>query len=148
VTASAADLYDESIKATARRAVGAGQLEQPDVEVTIDNPLCGDRVTLGIKSVDGRISEVGHRVRGCLLCEAAASLIAESAIGATSEQITTATVQVEELLAGRVAHFEPAWQACDMFAPVREFKSRHRCVTLPFEALREALEGLPERPST
>ena len=52
----------------------------PHGSAAIDNPLCGDRVTLDVElGSAGRIARVGHVVRGCLLCEAAAVLIAEQA---------------------------------------------------------------------
>ncbi len=86
----------------------------------------------------GRVAQVSHVVRGCLLCEAAAVLIAEQAPGR----------EVGALLrAGRdvgVALEEGSpfpWPALETFAPVRGVKSRRRCVTLPFEALAAALAG-------
>ena len=50
-------------------------------ERDVDNPLCGDRVTLDLNLADGRVREVGHKVRGCLLCQAAAAAIGERAPG-------------------------------------------------------------------
>ena len=72
-------LYHQAILELAKRGREASRLETPQARVTVDNPLCGDRVTLELNLADGRVSEVGHRVRGCLLCQAAAVIIGERA---------------------------------------------------------------------
>jgi len=141
VSESVAQLYDAAIKEAARAAVGAGRLSEPDREVTVDNPLCGDRVTMGITFREGRIQSLGHRVRGCLLCEAAASMLGTLAPGCDSEQIRSAAEFVAAMLGAESnAELAGEWPELAMFEPVRVFKSRHRCVTLPFEALLSALE--------
>lgn len=145
MTAGIADLYDTAIKTAAREAVGAGRLENPHHEVTVDNPLCGDRVTMGIETANGEIKKVGHRVRGCLLCEAAASMLGKLAPGHDDESIRDVTAAVEHLMStGEEDKLEAAWAELAMFAPVHSFKSRHRCVTLPFEALVAALDESKE----
>lgn len=50
----------------------------PTETATVDNPLCGDRVTIDVKLAGGKLAAIGHQVRGCLLCEAAAATIARS----------------------------------------------------------------------
>ena len=50
-----------------------------------DNPLCGDRVTIDVRLDDsGKIAEIAHQVRGCLLCQA-------SAVGAAPRLPSAAT---------------------------------------------------------
>ena len=85
-----------------------------------------------------RLARVGHVVRGCLLCEAAAVLIAERAPAGAIEDLLRAGAGVEAALSGGAAF---PWPELDMFAPVRDVKSRHRCVGLPFEALVGALRA-------
>ena len=130
-------LYQDAIIATARRAVGRGRLVRPDGTATVDNPLCGDRVTLDVElGASGCVARVGHVVRGCLLCEAAAALIAEHASARDVEDLLRAGVGVEAALRDGAPF---PWPELEMFVPVRDVKSRHRCVGLPFEALGEAL---------
>ena len=66
------ELYHQAILELAKQAGRTPRLEDPDASVTVDNPLCGDRVTLDLRLADGRVAAVGHKVRGCLLCQAAA----------------------------------------------------------------------------
>jgi nitrogen fixation NifU-like protein len=130
-------LYQTAIVETARRATGKGRLPAPDASVTLDNPLCGDRVTIDLTMNGDRVTTLGHDVRGCLLCEAAAAIIATHATGATADELKAAAESVASLLKGTDA--EPAWPDLRMFLPVRAHKSRHRCILLPFEALLTAL---------
>lgn len=86
----------------------------------------------------GRIARLGHETRGCLLCEAAAVLIAERAPQRRIEELLHAGAGVDAALRDGTPF---PWPALDMFAPVRGVRSRHRCVGLPFEALRAALRS-------
>ena len=77
-------------------------------------------------------------VRGCLLCEAAAALIAEQASSREVDDLIRARDAVDAALRDGASF---PWSQLEMFAPVRGVRSRHRCVGLPFEALAEALSG-------
>ena len=77
-------------------------------------------------------------VRGCLLCEAAAVLIAERVPARDIEDLLRAGADVDAALS---AGSPFPWPELEMFAPVRDVKSRHRCVGLPFEALAAALRA-------
>ena len=137
-------LYQEAIKGHAKRGCRKGRLESPDASATVDNPLCGDRVTVDLSIEDGRVTELGHHVRGCLLCEAAASVIGCNAVGETPEALRAARAAAEHLLRGDDGAANGAdgksWPAIADFSPVRNFKIRHECVLLPFEALSQALD--------
>lgn len=133
-----ANLYQDAIVAQARAATRAGRLEAPHASVTRDNPLCGDRVTIDLRLDGDRISDIAHRVRGCLLCEAAASAIGTSAIGKRARDVEAVDASLRRMLEGGNADLQ-SWPGFEAFTPVRDYKSRHACVMLPLEALREAL---------
>ncbi len=130
-----AAMYNEAIVTAARDGRHARRLPAPDRTVTCDNPLCGDRVTLDLTLADGRIAEVGHKVRGCLLTEAAAAALAARIGGTAAAEAATLLSQLRRYLAG---DGPPPWPELAMFEPVRAVRSRHECVLLPFEALAEA----------
>ena len=87
-------LYQAALVERAHAGRGRGRLPAPDRSVTLDNPLCGDRVTIDLTLQDGRVATVGHQVRGCLLCEAAAETIAEHAPGKTAAELAEASAAV------------------------------------------------------
>ena len=130
-------LYQDRIVALAKAKTGAGKLAAPSKSARRDNPLCGDRVTIDVRlDDDGRIAEIAHQVRGCLLCQASASALASVAVGQDKAGITALRHDAERAI-GR-EEGEPA-EPFAAFAPVKSHKSRQECVLLPFEALGEAL---------
>lgn len=133
------ELYHAELVARAHAGRGRGRLAKPDRSATLDNPLCGDRVTLDITLAGDRISAVGHQVRGCLLCEAAAETIACQATGKTRGEIAEATAAVAALLKEGTPAPVGEWASLGAFQPVHKVKSRQDCVLLPFEALAKAL---------
>lgn len=130
-------LYQERIVALAKSKTGAGKLTAPTKSARRDNPLCGDRVTIDVRlDGQGHIAEIGHQVRGCLLCQASAAALASVAVGRDKSGIAEIRHDAERAL-GREAG-EPG-EPFAAFAPVKDHKSRQECVLLPFEALQDAL---------
>jgi nitrogen fixation NifU-like protein len=136
-------LYQDEIIQLSRQSRERGRLEDPDASARVDNPLCGDRVTMDLKIKDGRITAVGHRVRGCALCEAAAEVIAENAIGLTSEALGTIEAATRAYLTSNET--TAPWTKLSIFEPVRDVKSRHECVYLPFTASLNAFSEILEK---
>jgi nitrogen fixation NifU-like protein len=128
-------VYNEAIIGAARDRRHARRLPTADRTVTCDNPLCGDRITLDLARAGERIAEVGYKVRGCLLTEAAAAVLAARIAGTATGEAATLLSQLRRYLAG---DGPPPWPELALFEPVRAVRSRHECVLLPFEALAEA----------
>jgi nitrogen fixation protein NifU and related proteins len=133
------ELYHAGLVERAHAGRARGRLAQPDRSVTLDNPLCGDRVTLDLKLAEGRVAAVGHQVRGCLLCEAAAETIAAQAPGKTAAELDQASAAVSAILKDGAPAPAGEWSTLAVFTPVHRTKSRRDCVLLPFEALGKAL---------
>jgi len=130
-------LYQDKIVALARAKTGAGRLAAPTRSARRDNPLCGDRVTIDIKlDADGRIVDIAHQVRGCLLCQASASALASVAVGRDAAGIADVRHDAERAIGHEQGK---AGEPFSAFEPVASHKSRQDCVLLPFEALQEAL---------
>jgi nitrogen fixation NifU-like protein len=136
--ASATEIYQQAIMQLAAEAVGHGTLAAPSATALVDNPLCGDRVEMQIQTSGDRITALAHRVKGCLLCRAAASIIGKQAIGASRDRIEEVSVQLSAMLRNG-APAPQGWDCLSAFAPVHGHPSRYRCVELPFEALRASL---------
>ena len=136
-------IYHDTVMELARSATGAGLQDKADAEATIDNPLCGDRITLQIDMQGSQVAAVRHKVRGCALCEASAALIAGNAAGMDRPALQTARQNIEAIVR-RGEDMTPVWAEMAAFAPVHSRKSRQDCVLLPFDALDAALSQLKE----
>lgn len=134
-----ADLYQQELIDLARAAHSAGKLADADGAAEGDSPLCGDRVRMQVKIEDGKIATLAHEVRGCLLCEASASMVGRHAAGLTCAQLHRVREQVAAMLAGSDAPAD--WPEIRLFAPVRPHRNRHGCVLLPLDTLGQALDA-------
>ena len=99
--------------------------------------MCGDRVIFDV-TVDsaGKITELAHQVRGCLLCQASASALSSLAVGKDAAGIAEIRHDAER---ARGREEGPPHEPYTAFAPVAAHKSRQECVLLPLEALKDAL---------
>ena len=135
-----AELYHTELVARARQAFGEGRIAAAAASITLDNPLCGDRVTLDLEKSGNAVKAIGHEVKGCLLCAAAAATIAEFGQNRSPTEL-------REMAAAAAALMKDGTPAPDKFAGLRVFtpvhasKSRRDCVLLPFEALGKALDA-------
>lgn len=134
-------LYQQAIKDLARRAHGSGELASPDRRIRLDNPLCGDRIDLELTlDAEGRILDLAHRTRGCLLCLASASIVGLHARGADRRTVDA----IHRALAERLetgGEIRLVWPELAAFEPVAAYPSRHGCVLLPLRTLQKALEA-------
>lgn len=128
-----ATLYNDRIKALATAATGAGHLFEATGSAMRDSPMCGDRVRVDVVVTDGRITELAHDVKGCLLCRAAASVVGLHGVGLSVAEVEALEEAVAAILAG--AEAPAGWAELAVFEPVRLHRSRHGCVLLPFEVL-------------
>jgi nitrogen fixation NifU-like protein len=132
-------IYHQAIKDLAQKAHGSGRLADPDCSARLDNPLCGDRIDIELRLADdGRIAELAHRTKGCLLCRASASILALHGPGRGAAQIEAIGADLRAMLASGGPPPMP-WTELGLFFPVRRHPSRHGCVLLPFRALQLAL---------
>jgi nitrogen fixation NifU-like protein len=59
----------------------AGEVEEPDGSAQIENPACGDVLTLSLKLEGDRIADIRFRAKGCVPAMACASAMTELANG-------------------------------------------------------------------
>ena len=137
-------LYHQTLVGLARAARGAGRLPDAGGSAARDNPLCGDQVAVDVRLANGRIAAFAQRTRGCVLCEAAASLLGGAAPGRTRAEVEGARAGLSEMLREGAPAPGGPFAELEVFAPVREVRSRHECVLLPFDALLDALSRAEE----
>ena len=137
--ASIEDLYQNLIMERARAPRHAGALAAFDAEAEGDNPMCGDRVLLRIRRDQSRIADMTHETRGCAICVSAADLMGDAVIGKSFDEIRDVADAFEVMIATGNAPDRPDFDDLRALSGVHTYRSRHRCATLPWQALRAAL---------
>jgi nitrogen fixation NifU-like protein len=135
-----AEIYHTELVARAREAFGDGRLAAAAASITVDNPLCGDRVTLDLETSDGTVKAIGHEVKGCLLCAASAATIAAFGQNRRPDELREMAAAARALMTDGTPVPEK-FAGLRVFSPVHASKSRRDCVLLPFEALGKALDA-------
>ncbi|HEV7558356.1 MAG TPA: SUF system NifU family Fe-S cluster assembly protein [Kofleriaceae bacterium] len=133
---STRDLYQALIVEHDRHPRNERPLPAATHEATIDNPMCGDVVTVRM-IIDGDVvRDVAFEAKGCALSRAAASLMTERVRGARVDTVRPLAAQIEALVrADPEAPIASDLGDLGALAGVRRFKSRRSCATLPFQAL-------------
>jgi len=85
------DLYRDYILEHYRHPHNFGVIEAPDLRWEGANPLCGDRITMMLTVLDGRIADVAFTGRGCAISQASASLVTDELRGKTLDEAAAMT---------------------------------------------------------
>lgn len=91
-----------------------GRLKKPDVHASGDNPLCGDKISIDLRLVKGKIKEAKFTHEGCVLSGAAASALLEYAKGKSLEKIQN--LAAEKMFALLGTEISPARVPCALLA--------------------------------
>jgi nitrogen fixation NifU-like protein len=130
--------YDAWVLDHGRAPRNTGPLPDATHTARLDNPFCGDRVTLALRIDGGVVREARFEARACAICTASASLLTTLVPGLGVD--AALALAAEARLATDQRGGEPA-EAVAPLAVFRRAPTRRRCATLPFEALVEALAG-------
>ena len=134
------ELYQQLIVAHDRAPHHCGPLPDATHAATVDNPLCGDVVTVRLVLAGDTIARIAFEGRGCALSRAAASLMTDRVAGSTIADATALRHNFERFVAEPPDAPVPD-ELGDLaaFRGVRAFRSRRTCATLAFHALARAL---------
>ncbi len=136
---TAKSLYPPALLAHAKDARHEGPLADATHSARCSNPLCGDRVHLHLRLVDGRIDALRFEAKGCAIAKASAALLAEWAPGHSPDEALKQGERLQRALAGQLAEFG----GFEVLAGVRDFPTRVGCATLAWQTLKACLEAGP-----
>ena len=83
--------YSDAVMEHFERPRNAGEMEAPDGEATVRNPVCGDRMQVMLRVVGDRIEKMQWLTRGCPPAIATSSYTSELVEGWTLEEAESLT---------------------------------------------------------
>jgi nitrogen fixation NifU-like protein len=136
------DLYREVILDHYRNPHRRGALKTPTARHEGYNPLCGDEVTVEIKTKGDVIEDVAFRGGGCSISQASASMMADAIVGKTVPEARRLFKQFTAMMQGSEDVDPEALGDLEALVGVRRFPVRVKCATLAWHTLEEALDEL------
>lgn len=131
------EIYNEKILKHATNTKYFGTLDKPNIKIKHKNSYCGDETILTIKLEKGLIKKAFHKTKGCVLCQASASILSSKAKNKTLFSILNIFEQLIKMLDGKNYKLQPNWKDLHIFKPFVHHRNRHKCILLPFEAIKK-----------
>lgn len=118
-----------------------GKLDQVDAVMELRNPTCGDEIQVQIKLDDNkdRVEDVAFDGQGCTISMASASMMTQSILGKTLEEVNHLYSTFSEMVQGNEPDSMDELGDAMMLEGVTKFPARVRCATLSWKALNKAL---------
>jgi nitrogen fixation NifU-like protein len=134
------DLYRDVILDHNRRPRNFGRLDGSDRRAEGHNPLCGDRLSVYLRTEGDRVADIRFEGQGCAISTASASLMTEAVKGKDKATIRTLFDKVHTLLTREDALADASLGKLAALSGVREFPARVKCASLCWHTLNAALE--------
>ena len=145
------ELYQEVILDHSRNPRNFGRLEDADREAEGNNPLCGDQLTLFVKTADGIVTDISFEGTGCAISTASASLMTETLKGKSIAEAQDIFERFHAMVTGD-PNQEPEGikelGKLGVLAGVREFPVRVKCASLAWHTFKAAIDEADEPVST
>ena len=126
------ELYQKQILELARQARNKADIAHPTHHAKVNNPTCGDSVSIAAVLSGDDISQLQIDVEGCALCEAGAGLLVQLASHSSASEVSAWHKKLDDFLQNDATEDVPAELV--PFTPIRLVKNRHKCVKLSFVA--------------
>jgi nitrogen fixation protein NifU and related proteins len=141
-------LFQELILEHYKKPRNKGRIDEPDADVHMNNPSCGDEVHLQLRLRDGLIEDAKFVGDGCSISQASISMMTQLVKGRSAAEALGLAARFTEMMHGD-AEAARDKQMGDLraLAGVAKFPVRVKCALLGWNALQQALhegeEGTP-----
>lgn len=134
------DLYRRVIMDHYQSPRNRGTIEKDAVSIDLNNPTCGDRITLQITVDDGKISEAKFLGEGCSISLSSASMMTEAIKGLELDQALELVELFSRMMQGDEVDLDKfPLEDIEALTGVAKFPARIKCATLAWKALEKGI---------
>lgn len=133
------DLYRRVIMDHYKTPRNKGTFDEDAVTINLNNPTCGDRITLQLKLEDGIVKDAKYSGDGCSISMSSASMMTAAVKGKTLEEAQDLAARFSALMKGEDVQFDE-YEDIEALSGVNKFPARIKCATLAWNALRKAID--------
>ena len=131
------ELYTQVIMDHYQRPRNRGELENPDIQEHLLNPLCGDEITVYALFDEDRVADVKFSGRGCSISQASASMMTERLLGKSREAAEAEIGHFKSMMVGEEEF--PEYDDLAALKGVIQYPSRIKCATLAWTAFQRGM---------
>jgi nitrogen fixation NifU-like protein len=133
------DLYRRVIMDHYKNPRNRGTFDNDAVTVNLNNPTCGDRISLQLLLKDGIVQEAKYTGEGCSISMSSASMMTEAVKGKSMDQALDMANRFSSLMKGEEVDFDD-YEDLEALSGVNKFPARIKCATLAWNALRKGID--------
>lgn len=134
------DLYRRVIMDHYQRPRNKGIKEDDEaLTVHLNNPSCGDRITLQMKMVDGKIADARFEGEGCSISMSSASMMTDAVKGLNKEEALKMADLFSRMMRGEEIDTDIDLGDIEALQGVSKFPARIKCATLAWKALEQGI---------
>ncbi|BFH64491.1 Fe-S cluster assembly sulfur transfer protein SufU [Paenibacillus azoreducens] len=133
------DLYRRVIMDHYKNPRNRGKFEDGTLTVDLNNPTCGDKISLQLKVDNGIVQDAKYTGEGCSISMSSASMMTEAVKGKTVEEAQDLASRFSALMQGEDVHFDD-YEDIEALSGVNKFPARIKCATLAWNALRKGID--------
>jgi len=137
------DLYRRVIMDHYKNPRNRGTMNEESVTINLNNPTCGDRISLQLQIVEGKVTDAKFSGEGCSISMSSASMMTEAIKGKTFDEALAMAEKFSALMKGQPVEFDE-YEELDALSGVNKFPARIKCATLAWNALRKGIEQQQE----
>lgn len=134
------DLYRRVIMDHYKNPRNRGTMEDGAVTINLNNPTCGDRISLQLQVEDGVVADAKYTGEGCSISMSSASMMTEAVKGKSFQQALEMAERFSSLMKGDDVEFDEN-EDIEALSGVNKFPARIKCATLAWNALRKGIEN-------
>jgi nitrogen fixation protein NifU and related proteins len=135
-------LYRDTILKHSRDPINRKPLPAANATAELKNPLCGDLVSIHLTIENDVVIQAAFEAQCCSICMASASMLTRKIEGLPLAKTHACAGSLVDMIADSEASLSlPDDEDLNALSGVKDFPSRIRCATLPWETLLAALEG-------
>ncbi|MFD0716441.1 Fe-S cluster assembly sulfur transfer protein SufU [Paenibacillus sp. GCM10027626] len=132
------DLYRRVIMDHYKNPRNRGTMDADSVTINLNNPTCGDRISLQLQLEDGKVKQAKYTGEGCSISMSSASMMTEAVKGKSLDEALALADNFSSFIKGESVEFD--YEDIEALSGVSKFPARIKCATLAWNALRKGIE--------
>jgi nitrogen fixation NifU-like protein len=135
------DLYRRVIMDHYQKPRNRGKLNETEgFIVHLNNPTCGDSISLSLKLENGKVADAKFVGEGCSISMSSASMMTEAVKGKTAEEALKLAQVFSEMMQGKAPDDSIDLGDIEALSGVAKFPARIKCATLAWKALEQGIK--------